>query len=597
MKSQLGEKQNLHREREAIAKAGRLHFLHWIIIIFSLLLTITAWYFSKNQIDEKIETQFLREANQAVELITERMQKYEDGLWGGVSAIQAQGGNIEHKNWQKFANSLRIDIKYPGINGIGVIHHVPQHRLGAYLEEQRQDRPNYDIHPQHTEGEFWPITYVEPVSVNAQAVGLDMAHETNRYSAAKKARDTGAAQITGPIILVQDAAKEPGFLFYAPFYNGGIYDDIEDRRKNITGLVYAPFIVKKLMAGALEKEKRHVGISIIDGDKVLYNEHVVSETDYDANPLFKKEYSVQLYGRTWLFDIWSAKSFRAAASSSQPLVILLGGIFIDSLLLLLFLLLSRSNRRAIEFADRVTFSLQDKTTKLERSNEELEQFAYVASHDLQEPVRMVGNFTELLAKQYQGQLDEKADQYIEFITDGARRMKTLINALLTFSRVSKEEAPFEPVECLTMINNVKINLKRVIEENQAAITHDALPTVNANASLLGMVFQNLISNGIKFCRGRKPEIHIGVEEQGRSWRFSVRDNGIGIDPQFAQKIFVIFQRLHTRSEFPGAGIGLSICKRIIQRHDGKIWLETQPGKGSIFYFTIPREGELNNGST
>ena len=182
--------------------------------------------------------------------------------------------------------TLSIDVKYPGINGIGVIHYIDQERLPSYLTEQRRDRPDYSIHPAHNVGEYWPITYIEPLSSNAAAVGLDMAHETNRYSAARKARDTGQAQLTWPIVLVQDAEKTPGFLFYAPFYEGGRYDTIKERRKHFVGLVYAPFVIKKLVQGTLQKSKRHVGIQILDGNDTLYDEHVSSEVDYDPDPLF-----------------------------------------------------------------------------------------------------------------------------------------------------------------------------------------------------------------------------------------------------------------------------------------------------------------------
>ena len=207
---------SLGPEREKLIRAGRLQWFHWVVVGSSLILTIGAWYFSSSQVQEKVESRFQRESAQVVELITERMLKYEDGLWGGVAAIQGQGGDISHPDWLKVAKSLSIGEKYPGINGIGVIHRVAPEELSAYLEEQRNLRPDYAIHPRHEESEYLPITYIEPVATNAKAVGLDMAHETNRYTAAKKARDTGTAQITGPITLVQDAQKNRRVLVLRP---------------------------------------------------------------------------------------------------------------------------------------------------------------------------------------------------------------------------------------------------------------------------------------------------------------------------------------------------------------------------------------------
>jgi len=238
MKSPRNNQSPLMHERLSISNAGRLHVVHWIVLSLSLLLTVGAWHFSKQQIDEHVETRFRREADQVVELVSERMRKYEDALWGGISAIQVQGGDISYRGWSTFAKHLRIDVNYPGINGIGVIHNVSPDTLSSYLSNQRIDRPLYELHPRHQEAEYSPITYIEPFSANAKAVGLDIAQDANRYDAAKKSRDSGAALLTGPIVLIQDAERTPGFLLYAPFYQGGVYDSLEDRRKNITGLVY-----------------------------------------------------------------------------------------------------------------------------------------------------------------------------------------------------------------------------------------------------------------------------------------------------------------------------------------------------------------------
>ncbi len=231
--------------------------------------------------------------------------------------------------------------------------------------------------------------------------------------------------------------------------------------------------------------------------------------------------------------------------------------------------------------------LKQTMADLERSNVELEQFAYITSHDLQEPLRMVASYVQLLARRYKGKLDADADDFIAYAVDGATRMQQMINDLLAYSRVGTRGSGSEPADCEAILDRVLAHLRVAIEESGAVVTHDPLPTVMADVSQLTQLFQNLIGNAIKFHDEEPLRVHISAEQKGNEWVFSVCDNGIGIDPEYANRIFVIFERLHGK-EYPGTGIGLAICKRIIERHRGRIWMESEPGKGSTFYFTIPR---------
>jgi PAS domain S-box-containing protein len=231
--------------------------------------------------------------------------------------------------------------------------------------------------------------------------------------------------------------------------------------------------------------------------------------------------------------------------------------------------------------------LENQKQDLMRSNAELQQFAYIASHDLQEPLRMITSYLELLERRYQGQLDAKADKFIAYAVDGANRMQVLINDLLSYSRVGSREQDLQLVDCKKIVQNVLINLKMSIEQSDAIITYEPLPQVNADPSQLTQLFQNLISNAIKFRHKDPPQIHIGVQSTDGKWLFSVKDNGIGMEVQYLDRIFVIFQRLHGKTEYPGTGIGLAVCKKIIERHGGILWVESEPEHGSTFYFTLP----------
>ncbi len=236
---------------------------------------------------------------------------------------------------------------------------------------------------------------------------------------------------------------------------------------------------------------------------------------------------------------------------------------------------------------RAEESIKLYTKELERSNQELQQFAYVASHDLQEPLRMVSSYMQLLERRYGGQLQGDAKDFIYFAVDGAKRMQALINDLLAYSRVGTRGQPFDEVDLCKIVERAQENLRVAIDESQAQIICNRLPTVSGDEMQLTQVFQNLIGNAIKFRGDCAPQVRISETRENGMWHIWIADNGIGIDPQYNERIFQIFQRLHTRDEYPGNGIGLAICKRIIERHGGTIWVNGKPGEGSTFHFTIP----------
>ena len=352
------------------------------------------------------------------------------------------------------------------------------------------------------------------------------------------------------------------------------YFDLKEEPSDLVGLS-ASEMIKKIKVAYKDHEKAVVRIrEIVDDWKPVVSEEIPMRNGHtclrDFVPIFVRG---EHYGRLWLhLDITEQKSTEDKLKKTKKEILEINTIL----------------KKEIKDHEQTELKLRELVTELKRSNKELEQFAYVSSHDLQEPLRMVALFTQLLERRYKGKLDSDADDYINFIVEGAQRMKLLIDDLLAYSRVNTKGGEFESVDLDNVMNTVLSNLHLFSEENKAEIIIDEpLPTIRADPSQMVHIFQNLITNGIKFNDKKTPKIHISAQINGNEWVFKVSDNGIGIATEYQEKIFEIFKRLHDRQEYPGTGIGLAICQKIIERHGGKIWVESEMGKCSTFYFNIP----------
>ena len=566
------EQSDAVEQRKKLVQAGNLHWVHYLVVGLSILLTLGAWYFSKQQVLQKVEQQFDREAQQTIEQIKERMALYENALWGGVSLIDSNPGEISYQQWSAYASSLHIEKTYPGINGIGVIFNIKPQQLAAYLQKVRQNRPGYQIFPEHNKNEYWPITYIEPEQPNRQAVGLDMAFERNRYASIIKARDTGQAQVTGPITLVQDAKQTPGFLFYTPFYQEGKKPStVKERQQYIKGATYAPFIMSKLMQGTLAEHKRHVAVRITDSSELLYDD---SQTD--PEPMFKKKTTVPMYGRQWHFDIRSTLSFRQAVDSSQPNFILVGGIIIDSLLLGLFILLSRANRTALSYADQMTAELESKTRNLEKSNRDLEEFSYVASHDLKSPLNAIKQLVSWLEEDCSEFIPECSKGHLKLLKQRSERMMTLLNDLLAYARIGSLIYEYEEVDLKTMSDDIFTFLDAPEGFSCSA------PEVKLKVARIpfDFVMRNLIANAIKHHDKNSGEIVISYQQKRGFYQIRVQDDGPGIPPQLHKKAMEMFQTLRPRDQVEGSGMGLAMVNKFIEHQGGTLTIDSDGGRGT-----------------
>lgn len=609
-------------------RRGKITPMHGVIIALSLIMTVGAWQFSKDQIETRIKTRFEAARDQAIGLLQVRMNKYEDALWSGVSALESHGGDISFQDWRVFATSLNVGEKYPGINGVGVIHFLGEAELPAYLARMRADRPNFRIHPEHSEDIYMPISFIEPENLNAAAVGLDVAHELNRRTAALASRDSGKAQITGPIVLVQDAGHTPGFLFYAPFGEG---KGTTGAAKGASGAVYAPFIVQTLMQGLLAKDLRTIRFNISDGTQEIYDEHSVDDPANDPDPMFSETVSLNLYGRTWVLDVRTNLGFRAQNSYSQPTLILIGGLVIEVLIIAMLVLMSRANTDAIKHANRVTADLRKKTVILEETNDglnlahfELEkknqrlreqniqieadhhnlrmawsesealrteqsEFTYAVSHDLKSPANTIQLVLRELSLEQLGKLDNDSQELLDAARSTAERMSELIEDILSYAWATNDNSQSEEVDMKACVDGVVSDMTADIETSGAMIEIGQLDPVYGSKTQVRMLIQNLIGNAIKFQNaGTVPRVSIecrAMSEAGRTADgavLCVRDNGIGVASENHERIFGLFQRLHVRETYPGTGLGLATCQRIAKNHNGSISVDSELGKGSMF---------------
>jgi len=572
-------------ERQKLIDSSRFHGIHWLILALSSILTIGAWYVASEQVNKKITERFERESLHVILLVKERMQLYEHALWGAVAFVDASEDDITDQQWKSYSNSLRIDKTYPGINGLGIIYNVKTEQRNSFIEKHQESRPNFSIKPPHNEHELWPITYIEPLTTNMQAVGLDVAFEENRYYGVKNARDTGIAQLTGPITLVQDAKKTPGFLFYAPFYKKGmLHNSVSTRQESIQGVTYAPFIMSKLISGTLAVDQRHVSLKISDTGQSLYDDMDNSLADkIDPKPQFTDKIDVSFYGRQWQFTISSNLNFREASGSSQPYFILAGGIVIDLLLLALFIVLSRSNKQALVYADEITRELKINTRRLIKSNQDLEQFAYIASHDLKSPLNAMRKLVSWISEDCESILPDSSKEHLKLLNNRCERMNKLLDDLLDYARIGRQEFKPKPID-----------LKAIAQEIFSLLDHPTTFNLSVEKQVLllpqtpiEIVLRNLISNAIKHHDKKTGHIKVLYKTVDDMHHISVQDDGPGIPKELFEKAVEMFQTLRPRDKVEGSGMGLSLSKKTIEHYGGRLIIESDGITGTTIVVLWP----------
>lgn len=502
-------------------------------------------------------------------------------------------------------------VRHPGISAISWNTVVRGKERTNFENQMRKEGfSDYTITELSTDKKIVPaasrdkyivVKYVEPYEDNANALGYDVLSESIRANALKLAEASHSPQATAVVGLVQDDKNNNSFLVYVPSYQYS-----KGHKSVLKGYITGVFRIQKLAESALSglsQEGINIGIFDIEaGEKkpVFFNYKIQSFERTTLQDRMMRSSYFMIAGRNWEIRISAKPDFLYMHRSWYTGFVLVSGLLFTGLLgLFLLVFAGRTSQIQILVSEKTAeLQLANKelarhTEELTRSNIELERFAYVASHDLREPLRSIHSYSTLLERYYRSKMDARADKYIGYIIGAVNRMESLIQDLLLYSKVRGEAVEPVSINLNSVLTETLEALDGAIKESGAVITYDKLPTsILGSPDQLLLVFQNLISNAIKFRRAQVPRIHISCTQSNKYWQISVADNGIGIDAKYFQRIFGIFQRLHTSSEYPGTGIGLSICKKIIERHGGRIWVESNDGSGAKFIFTLPVGHEI-----
>ncbi|BCE01151.1 CHASE domain-containing protein [Marinicellulosiphila megalodicopiae] len=569
-----------------LVKSSKLNKVHWFIISFSLILTLFVWQFLKFQVEIRKADKFSLYADQTILLIEERLNLYKNALTSAKTFVDNAGKSFDHSKWQEFSNILKIEENYPGVNGIGVIFKINEDNLDAFTKQQQQTRPYFGVYPNTESKEKWPITFIEPELPNFKAIGLDVSFEKNRLAGVKKAVETGQPTISGPIVLVQDAKQTPGFLFYVPFYKDGLtYNSKQMREDNVLGVVYAPFIMSDLMIGSISHDNLFVSFAILDGDDVLYQDENLP-TAHEA--FLTKSITKNVFGRQWVFSVTTNDSFENSNTNNQPLFVLIGGLIINILLFLLFIFLAKSNKLALSYADSALKKLNEKTVMLENSNHDLEQFSYVASHDLKSPINSINQIGQWLEEDCGDILPDKSKEHLKLLRSRTARMMKLLDDILNYSRIKQINSDYGEVNLREFVEDIL----SVYDLKERYVIDVENKSIFVQKSPLEIILRNLITNSIKHHDQDHGTIVIHHELSSLNHHvFTVSDDGPGIPEDLYDKALEMFQTLKSRDKVEGSGMGLTMIQKIISQNKGTFELLQNKPNGLVVKFSLPNQIE------
>jgi signal transduction histidine kinase len=588
-------------------------------LLLALLLTMTAvaTYSAARRVHDRERDQLTSDAHSAATAIDRRLDDYGQVL-RGAAALYAASKDVSYEEFHDFFADQSVIERFPGVQVIGFAAYVPRAGIPRYVRRVRRAAavsrlayPPFRVHPKlgRDAQEALVIDHMEPPPGNNEAFGLDFFSEPNRRRAALLARRTGRPAATAPIGLVQARGTSLGFDIMVPVYGGP--PSLTGAPRPWTGVVYAAFRTDNLLRGVLGGPAPDTDLEVYDlgpaatvpPDASLTNGAIA----FDLRPGraaraaraararssdHTRIETLEVAGRRWAVAFMRPSTTLSASERAVPWVIGVAGILVSLLAAALLRALSTSRGRVVRLADLMTVELREREEQLRRSNEELEHFAYLASHDLQEPLRTITSYVGLLESRVGDQLDDRARSWLGFVSDGAGRMSHLIADLLEYSRTGRARGEQERIDLNQAWDLAVANLQHAISDAGATVTRGDLPAVRAGPREMTSMLQNLIANGLKYRGDAPPQVQAEAQQRDGHWDVTIRDNGIGIDPQFHDRVFGLFQRLHTAEEYPGTGMGLAIVKKIVESNGGTVRVASTRGEGSTFVVSLPVAKDL-----
>jgi len=556
-----------------------------------LVLSLLSWYGIKEASENRNAEHFVHLVDETNDAIFKRYSLYKQSLLGGVGLFHASD-NVDRLEWRHYVNTLDIEKTLPGIAGIGYIAPVTTQNLPQYIDLVRRDNaPGFTNYPSTETDEKFIITFIEPETFNAKAIGLDISFETNRREAAEMARDLGSPALTKKIVLVQDGQQTPGFLLLLPVYEGDLTPtNLNARRDSFRGWVYAPFIAMDFMRGLTGITDQQLGFDVYDGNQISEEFIIYKSPNAPAtSKTYRQQTTLELAGRQWTINWHSTSKFQPVADQSLSFVVLFFGIICAALLYFILQRLLRSREIIAREVEKQTYALLKSEERLQQANAELEEFAYRTSHDLRSPlvssIGLLGLAEKAIAQGKTG----KAIGSLGHTRTSLIKLETLVKDILMLTQSKNVEENAAEIDLNSVLTETLAKLQHMDNFDRLKISQDLnfKGSLNVKKTRFVLIIENLISNAVKYqdVRQNPSWVKISTHKTGQNFVLRMQDNGLGVPQDQQVNLFKMFRRFHPRTSF-GSGLGLYMMKKSVNILGGDITFE-DPGEGSIFEVTIP----------